>query len=31
MLKELKTELQKFGHSVVNGAVRKLESGKHNL
>jgi len=29
MLKELKTELQKFGHSVVNGAVRKLESGKH--
>lgn len=29
MLKELKTELQKFGHKVVYDSVRQLENGKH--
>ena len=27
MLKELKAEMQKIGHQVVNGAVRQLQSG----
>lgn len=29
MLKELKTELQKFGHKVVYDSVRQLENGQH--